>query len=315
MKMKKISALITAVILCASPLFGDEVDNGLSTGATEGLKAHTRAMIQAGVTSTDALKMTKAMEQNRFQVENIIRSQEIVMSAVKDGLPAGPVMNKAYEGMAKGAPEQDVVKAMERTRARYSLAYQSARKVSASTQQAEQTGNTIAEGMAAGLKIQDCDRIADRLQQRDRDRKKDRTGNLANESFMTAREMVRCRVPSDVAAATVCAALEHAYQARDMEMLRSSFMKNVRYGNATQLANNYSANIRNGMTSRDLGTAGRYGNGWSSGSSSGSGSGAGAGSGSGAGGQGGSGSGGNGSGGSGGGGGKGGSGSGGGGRM
>jgi hypothetical protein len=320
--MKRIYALVAMIFLCTSPLFGDEVDDGLSKGAPEQLKTHTRAMIKAGVASTDALKMTKAMEQNRFQAENIVRSQEIVMSALKDGLPAGPVMSKAYEGLAKGVREQDVVNAMERTRARYSLAYQTARKVADSTQQVEQTGNTIAEGMAAGLKTQDCDRIADKLQQRDRDRKRDRTNVLAKESFMTVREMVRYRVPSDVAAGTVCAALEQAYQARDMERLRTSFMKNARYGNATQLANNYAAHIRNGVISRDLESAGRYGNGWSSESSAGSGSGAGAGSGSGAGGQGGSGSGGQGSGGQGGSGsggqgsgGQGGSGNGGGGRM
>jgi hypothetical protein len=299
--MKKIYALVLAVFLCTSPLFGDEVDSGLSIGSPEQLKSHTRAMIQAGVASTDALKMTKAMEQNRFQVETIIRSQEIVMKALREGLPAGPVMNKAHEGMAKGAREQDVVNAMEKTWARYSHAYRTARNVSASSRAVEQNGNTIAEGMAAGLKTQDCDRIADKLRQRDQDRKSDGTDALARESFMTAREMVRYRVSSEAAAGTVCAALEHAYQARDMERLRTAFMKNARYGNAAQLANEYAARIRNGMPAGELEPAGRYGNGWSSGSPAGSG--AGTGSGSGAGGQGsGSGSGGSGSGGSGGGG-------------
>ncbi len=293
--MKKTCTAVLLFLLCASPLFGDEVDNEL-TGAPGVLREHTRAMIQAGVESGDAMKMTKTMEQNRFQVENIIRSQEIVMGALAEGLPAGPVMRKAYEGLAKNAREQDVVNAMERTRARYSLAYRTARKVTESAVEKAQTGNAIAEGMAAGLTARDADRICDRLQTRDRDRTKDRTNALARESFMAAREMVRYRVPSDVASEAVCTALEKQYEAKDMEMLRSSFMKNARYGNAARLAREYASRIRGGMSSGELGSVGRGESGQSSGISAGAGagngSGAGAGSGSGAGGQGGSGNGG-----------------------
>lgn len=283
--MKMIPALFVVLLLVSSPVFGDEVDDGLSKNAPEALKAHTREMIRAGVDSREALRMTRAMEQNRFQVANMIRAQEAVMGAVKDGIPPAPVMNKAYEGMTKRVQDREIVRAMEKTRERYSYAYQRARQIAGNDSEVQRTGNTVAEGMTAGLKSQDVDRIVARLQTRDRDRdqlgtrdrNRDRLHTLAQESFMTAREMVRYRVPSDTATNAVCAALEKSYQAHDMERLRMSFMNNARYGNAAQLANNYAAGIRNGALSGNLDAAGRYGNGWSSGSAGGSGSGSGSG--------------------------------------
>lgn len=277
--MKRILALSVVLLFVTLPAFGDEVDDGLSGQAPEALKAHTREMIRAGVDSQETLRMTRAMVENRFQTANIIRAQEIVMGAVKKGLPAAPVMNKAYEGMTKGVRDRKIVQAMVRTHERYSFAYQCARKFSGNESDVQRTGNTIAEGMAAGLKNQDVDRIVERLQKRDQERTRDRIQNLACESFMTAREMVRYRVHSYMAADTVCAALERAYQARDMEMLRTSFMKNARYGSPDRLAGSYAAGIRNGALSGNLDSVGRYGSGWSSGSATGNGSGGGAGSG------------------------------------
>src|SRR5690606_8616159 len=151
--------------------------------------------------------------------------------AVRDGLPAGPVVNKAYEGMAKGIREQEVVRAMERTRERYSYAYRSARKISGSEAEVKSTGGMIADGMDAGLKEQDAERIVDKIRQRAQGRKLERMHGLARESFRTARVMARYRVPSGVASAALCGSLENFYQAQEMEMLRQSFMRSARYGN------------------------------------------------------------------------------------
>ncbi len=273
--MRRILMLLTVCLLAASPLFGDEVDEGLSQQTSEGLKAHTREMIRAGVDSKEAVRMTRTMEENRFQVQNIIRAQEIVMGAVKEGIPAEPLMNKAYEGITKGVGAREIVGAMEKSRQRYSNAYRNARSISGDSPEARRTGNAIAEGMAAGLREKDAERIADRIKKRDQDR--DRIHALARESFVTAREIARHRVSSEVAADAVCAALENGYQAQDMARLRTSFMKNARNGSPSQLADNYAAGIRNGASSGNLESAGRYGRGWSSGSSGGDGSGAGSG--------------------------------------
>jgi hypothetical protein len=126
--MNKIIVLFLMLLFTGAPSYADYVDEGLGTGASEQLKAGTREMIKAGVDSKDAVNVTRAMNRNRFRDENIIRAQEIVKGAVKEGLPVGPVMNKAFEAMSKGVSEQGVVRAMENIRERYSYAYKVARK-------------------------------------------------------------------------------------------------------------------------------------------------------------------------------------------
>lgn len=298
--MKKTAIIVGILLLCASASFADEVDQGLPNQTAEQLKANTREMIRLGISTDEAVKMTRAMVENRFQVENAVQAQEIVMNAKKQGLPAGPVMNKAHEGIAKNVQAGSIVAAMEKTRERYAYAYEKAKTLGIDTREVAATGDVIAQSMAAGLTRRDADVICDRLQTRDRlrttdteqtpaqDRQRDREQihKVAQESFMTVREMNRLGVPSDVAADTVCQALENGYQARDMEQLRNTFMNRARQGDPAQLAKNYAYAIRNGAGAQDLDSPGRLGKGWSDeasrpGMSGGPGQGAGSGAGSG----------------------------------
>lgn len=271
--MKKILVLIGILALCSSAAFGDEVDEGLPEGMSEQLKSHTREMIRLGAHSDEALRMTRLMDQNRFQVENTIRAQETVMKALREGLPAEPVMNKAFEGMAKGVRAGEIVRAMETTRSRYAYAYGKARDIAGKDSQPGGIGDIIAEGMAAGLTEEDAGRIVERLRTQardaDRDQTRDRTHALARESFMAVREMARRGVTSNVAAEAVSQALEHGYQEREMEMLRHSFMKQSKQGDPQRIAENYSYAIRNGAPSDNLGPAGRNGDAVSGGTAGG----------------------------------------------
>jgi hypothetical protein len=277
--MKKFMSILFIMILCSTFAYADEVDQGLPKQTSEQLKTNTREMIRLGVQNDDALKMTRLMVQNRFQVENTIQAQEIVMNAKKQGLPEGPIMNKAYEGIAKKVQAGSIVQAMEKTRERYEYSYQKAQALGVNKEEVAPTGNVIAEGMAAGLANQDVDAVCDRLQTRDRlrdkdgdedgtkdqtrDQKRDREQLhvLAQESFMTAREMVRRGVPSDMAADAVCQALQNNYQAREMQQLRYTFMQNAANGDPVQLANRYAKALRQGTQADDLGHAGGQGQG------------------------------------------------------
>ena len=73
---------------------GDGVDS-------EQIRAQSRAMTDAGIPDEEATKITRMMTQNRFQQKNILRAQQTLLNAMKNGLPIEPIMNKAYEGMAK----------------------------------------------------------------------------------------------------------------------------------------------------------------------------------------------------------------------
>lgn len=313
--MKKLMGILFILILCSTFAYADEVDQGLPGQTSGQLKESTREMIRLGVQAEDALNMTRTMVQNRFREENVIAAQQVIMNAKKQGLSEKPIMNKAYEGIAKKVQAGSIVQAMERTRERYAYAHDKAKTLGGSIAEPPATGDIIAQGMAAGLKNSDVDAICDRLMTRDRirdttgdedatkdqirDRKRDQdqTHTLAQESFLTVRDMVRRGVPSEVAADAVGQAIQNNYRARDMQQMRYSFMHNADSSDPVQLANRYANALRQGANPDDLdsgsgsgsmGTgsnSGTSGNGSSSGSGSGS-SGAGGGNGSGSGGNG-----------------------------
>ena len=116
--MKKICLMVCALLFSASLAFGDEVEESLSTLATEQLKTSTREMIQSGIDTDNAIRMSKLMLQNQFSLEQALRAQRVIMNAQKEGLPVEPIMNKAYEGMVKQVQAKNIVQAMEHVRTR-----------------------------------------------------------------------------------------------------------------------------------------------------------------------------------------------------
>ena len=110
--MKKIFLIIVGLLICAQSVWGDAVDDGLPDPVTEQIRNQTRAMINAGIPEDAAIKMTRAMVQNKFQEKTIQKAQQVVMDTVDRDLPAEPVMNKAHEGMAKNIPQERIVQAM-----------------------------------------------------------------------------------------------------------------------------------------------------------------------------------------------------------
>jgi hypothetical protein len=122
--MKKHGCLIMSIVFCLHrwPIADDS--EGLSQQAMESVAQQTREMSALGIPQAQAQKMLTQMVQNRFQKQNRIRAQEVVMAAAKAGLPTEPVMSKAMEGMAKQAKEQQVIAAMETVRSRYAYANQ-----------------------------------------------------------------------------------------------------------------------------------------------------------------------------------------------
>ncbi len=106
--MRKTILIITILFCFTSLAFAGESE-GLSQQAMESVEQQTREMSALGIPEAQAQKMLTQMVQNRFQKQNRIRAQEVVMAAAKAGLPTEPVMSKAMEGMAKQAKEQQVI--------------------------------------------------------------------------------------------------------------------------------------------------------------------------------------------------------------
>lgn len=256
--MKRIFLIALAVLFCASMAFADEVDEALSNMATEQLKASTRQMIRCGIDSEHAIKMTRNMLKNHFKAEHVLRAHEVIMNAKREELPVKPLMEKAYEGMAKRVQSGKTVQAMERVRSRYALAYGHAKGLTQEEAEIRNIGNTIAQGLAAGLHDRDVEDITYKVQQRAQEITKAEAGELAIESFRMARDMRRLGAASMSVADAVWQALDYHYTAKDMKTMRDSFITNIRYASsASGLARCYSDSISRGEGPEMLGSSSR----------------------------------------------------------
>ena len=245
--MKKIVFAAFFIFICASSTFGDEVDERLSGMATSELKAGTRHMIRAGVDGEDAIRLTQAMLEYRFSLENARKAQEVIMRSHEQGLPVGPVMNKAYEGMTKGIQQGNIIRAMNRVMARYGFARQQAGELTPREAQKKRIMKQIAECVAAGMSNHDAERLMYRLRYRVQEMPKGEADSLAIETFRAVKDISRLRVHSMKATDLALEALKHHYGSREMTRMKHSFMKHARdtspntvaegYINAIQLGN------------------------------------------------------------------------------
>ena len=279
-EMKKIVAIALTVLFCATVACADEVDEILAGMANEQIRNTTRQMIQAGIHSDDAIKMIQLMLSNRFSQQTVQRAQEMLMNAVREGLPTEPITNKAYEGMAKKVQSETIVQAMETVRSRYAFAYRQAGLLTKEMGQVRSLGNLMANTLSAGMGQGDMEILSSRLEERIAQKDKDQEHKLATETFRTARDMARLGASPASVIDVISQALSHQYSAQEMETLRNSFIPNARQGAADALAKSYAGEIEEGKSSQglsapDTGGSGGSGSGASSGSSGGSGGGSG----------------------------------------
>jgi hypothetical protein len=261
--MKKTIIILFILLTGSSAAFADAVDDGLGQNASPQVRTSTREMINAGIPEKDAIGITQLMTRSMFQERQILQVHQKIRETAQEGLPSGPVMNKVREGIAKKAGAEQVVRAMDQTRSRYSYAYRQARSLN-DTGVPSPLGDAIAEGMAAGMGQGDMDQIMARLKTRERTMTRDQIQSLATGSFAAARDMTRSGVAPTASSDVVCQALEHSWQYRDMERLRTSFMERARAEDAQDLARRYSHAIKNGTDSNHLNSGqgqGMYGKG------------------------------------------------------
>ena len=244
--MKNILYILFALIFGAGIAAADIVDEQLPASAPEPLKAQTRAMIQAGVPQEDAVKMTRAMLQNRFELQHMLAAQTIVQEAHQQGLPVKPITDKAYEGIAKQVRSAAVVRAMQNVRSRYEFAYSKAALINQSSKEQQQLGNKLAACLSAGVSKADAERIMASLHGRIQTMDQSRAHALSVETLNTTRDMARLGASSTETANVVCQALQQGYAAGEMNQMRNAFMSRARHGAANDLAKSYSRSLQQG---------------------------------------------------------------------
>jgi hypothetical protein len=290
------------LFLFATFALADAVDDGLPADSPAVVKNSARQAIQNGLNSQDVVKLTRAMQQNQFNEQQIQRAHALMIEARNSSLPVQPLTNKAFEGMAKGVPPPLIVNAMQTVQSRNAFAFQRAAQLSRDKTHIDSLGRTLATGLAAGLSREDADKITTMAQQRAGSMRSDQAYSLALESFQTARDVSRLGVSSSAVTGMVTRALDKGYNPEDMRTMRSAFMNQAQHADPQNLARGYTAAIQagkgfHGGPGTAGGQSGGAGPGGSGSGGSGSGGGGSGGSGSGGGGSGGSGSGGGGSGG------------------
>lgn len=256
--MRKALLIVTMIFLglCSGPVWADEIDDALQPMVNEQIRIQTRQMIQSGVPQDALLKMTRMMVTKQFHEREIQQAQKTVMKAHNNGQASEPVMNKAFEGMAKNISSGRIVQAMGQVQSRYAYAFQEAGTLSKDSGKARSIGTTIAEGLSAGMQQGDIRQIMDQLRGRTRLQDHRDTENLALHSFETTRTMARLGVSSSKTAEVVCQALQNRYSANEMGQLENRFRAQARDMNAEQVANQYAHALAQGAHLSGLGTPG-----------------------------------------------------------
>ena len=259
------------VLFLPSVLLADVLDDELPNTTPLQIKERAREVISLGIGNQGILKMTKAMLQNKFTEEQMIRAYAIIGEAKKNGLPIEPVMNKLHEGIGKHIQNQNIIMAMEKVKERYQSATQYAYSMTDSEEETDALTGDIAESLAAGMTGIDIESIGDMLDQMKIQTKE--KSSLRIQTMATVKTMARTGAGSASVIHIIGAALKNGYDQNKMKGLEKAFMVQVRGNhNPSQIAKAFTRGINAGisvdemgrhgfMNSAGSGGSGGYGNG------------------------------------------------------
>jgi len=239
-------AIVLLALLFASAAFGDVVDDSLPPDAPQMVKASAREAIQSGLNQETVVGLTRAMLQHRFEGQQIQAAHALMIQAYNSGMPVEPLMNKAFEGMAKGVDPSLIVGAMERVQVRNTLAYRHAAQLSVNTAQKASLGNALSAALAAGFLNADADRVTPMIRQRAQTMQPEEAYSLALECFYTARDVSRLGVSSAATADMLVGALGKRFSHREMLAMRNAFITEARQSEPEKLAHRFAASIQAG---------------------------------------------------------------------
>lgn len=244
--MKKILWILMVLMLWVCPVWADDVDDALPENTALQVRNNTREMVRSGMPQDTATRLISAMLRYRFQERHIIQAQKTILETMQSGLPVEPVMNKAFEGMAKNVPDERIVQAMKITGSRYANAYRKARELTPDEETQTRLGPLIAQGLGAGLQDKDVESVMAQLQVRMRQMSQNNAGELCLQTFMTARIMARLGVDSDKVSDVVRQALQQQFSAREMQQLGANFNEQSQQTSSNQVANQFAQKIGQG---------------------------------------------------------------------
>jgi hypothetical protein len=264
---KTLVFLVGGVLLLASPVFADIMDQSLAQMPSS-IRESGREMIQKGIAGEDAIQFIHAMNANRFREEQILKAQAIVLEAQGRGLPTKPILNKAFEGMAKQVPPERTLQALGAVSSRYAFAFEQARSITQNTDQIGRLGNMLAESLAAGFKEQDASRIMGQLQAQSVKVNQNQMDELAAACLAMARDMSRLGVSSTLSSQVISSALSNGMSAASIAGMHQSMLAQSQTHSAQTVAQGLAHGMQQGQSAPGLGgmTGGQAGHGGQGGS-------------------------------------------------
>lgn len=155
------------------------------------LQASVTRLIDAGIDAGNLMTMTAGMHKAGFDEQQIIAAQKVIHQAYRQGLPVGPLFDKAQEGLVKHVPAQLVVRAMQQVESRFRLAYGTTAALTDDETLRNDLAGMLTGAMAAGITPADMENITVSLQNRVKDYQAQDANLLLHDTLATSRDLAR----------------------------------------------------------------------------------------------------------------------------
>jgi hypothetical protein len=249
--MKKITVLLLFLLLsvAAYALAAHAEEPPMNAPASEmRLEEVERHLARSSLTQGDAQTMIRAMTDARFTVQQMMRASEQLVLDETGGLTVQAVKDKIFEGIAKGVPPEAIVTAAAKVKSRHEYASQLASKLNETN--TTQVAIAYADCLAAGLSEQHAHQLTNALYARVGTPGTAGSRNLAMETLLTAREMVRRRISSATTFEVLESALNNGFSEQEMHTLRQSLAAGS--GDPEDNAKRFGNAIEQGVRAGDL---------------------------------------------------------------
>lgn len=228
---KNIWALIATVLMvfiqAAAVAFAADAD---LTSLPDSIRPEAARVVENGIRSADVQRLTTQFIDLQADHQTLLSAYQVLMDAVKEGLPPESVLNKAFEGTAKRVAPDKIVSAMQKVLDRYRTAYQQIQNLpGVSKNRIQPLGNLAAESLAAGLKPESFDTILNTLDQRSKEMRIEAAQQLIEATLLTARDMSRLGTPHQEVAETLSDALKSGMDAQAMMRFHDKILNKDTY--------------------------------------------------------------------------------------
>lgn len=251
--MKSIATILAVMALWGTVAFGGDSDPASGGGASPAILNSTRALQGAGLPEDQAARLTGALMQGRFSEKEILATHALLRDALEQALPTAPLVDKAFEGMAKQVPAASILTALQTVQARNAFAFAQARALTPQHAAAQRLGPVIADGMTAGVSQSDIAAVTRAVQTQAPHAGQSDLGVAA---FLSVRDLSRMGLSSTETTTVVREALNHGFGVEGLHTLREAFASQAKSATPQAVAKSFVSGIRQGQSPTALGAKG-----------------------------------------------------------